>query len=49
MLILVFVAHVNFNDRFKRRFDQCKEAIRATNNGQALREVVDLLAYEPIY
>ncbi|GFZ02412.1 hypothetical protein Acr_15g0010200 [Actinidia rufa] len=39
--------------RFQRLFmnqsEECKAAIRAVNNRQALRMVTDLLAYEPIY
>ena len=44
-----FVACANFNDRFKRHFEQCKEAIQAANNREKSRDVADLLAYEPIY
>ena len=49
MLILIFVVCVDFNDRFKRRFEQCKKTIQAANNRQASKDVADLLAYETIY
>ncbi|GFS38017.1 hypothetical protein Acr_00g0055170 [Actinidia rufa] len=39
----------NFNDLFKRQSKEYKKVIQAVNNRQALRKVIDLLAYEPIY
>ena len=49
MLILVPIVYIEFNDRFKHLFDNCKEAIWASNNRQESRDVVALLLYEPIY
>ena len=49
-LILILIStYENFNDQFKRRSKECKEAIQAINNRQALRKVADLLAYELVY
>ncbi|GFY98954.1 hypothetical protein Acr_13g0003550 [Actinidia rufa] len=39
----------NFNDRFKRKSDNCKKAIHAVNNIKVPRKVSDVLQYEPIY
>ena len=47
--ILTSVVCVDFKDRFKHRFEQCKKVIQATNNRQASRDIVELFAYEPIY
>ncbi|GFY91097.1 hypothetical protein Acr_07g0012930 [Actinidia rufa] len=40
---------VNFNDFFKRRYKECKEAIQAVNNRQASRKVANLLVYKLVY
>ncbi|GFY87249.1 subtilase family protein [Actinidia rufa] len=37
------------NDQFKRWSIECRDAIQAVNNKQALRSVADTLVYEPIY
>ena len=49
MLIFVFIACVDFYDRFKHQFKQCKKVIQVVNNRQASREGDHILAYEPIY
>ena len=49
MLIFVSVSCVDFNDSFKRRYEQSKKAIQAVNNRQAFGEVAHLLVYKPIY
>ena len=49
MLILILIVYADFNDRFKHRSDECKEAIQAANNRQESRDVNVLLSYEPHY
>ncbi|GFZ18289.1 hypothetical protein Acr_27g0000280 [Actinidia rufa] len=39
----------DFNDQFKRRSKECKDAIQVINKRQESRKVIDILAYEPIY
>ncbi|GFZ01025.1 hypothetical protein Acr_14g0006600 [Actinidia rufa] len=44
-----FYCYANFNDKFRRRSEECKKAIQDVNNRQALRNVDNLLVYELIY
>ena len=49
MLMFIFDACTDFNDRFKHCSEQCKEAIPSNNNRQEPRDMTVLFAYEPIY
>ena len=49
MLILIPITYAEFNDQFKRRSNDCKEAIWAANNRQESRDIAELLLYKPIY
>ena len=49
MLMFIFDACTDFNDRFKYHFEPCKEAIQATNNKHEPKDATALLVYELIY